>query len=492
VYNLNEGLILEQDDEWILNSMPLADFVPNDLALATARVCASAKAFRAGLSMHFNHSFSQLAVFFALKDAKTDVGHHKSRKQHTASLQQLYEQCNFSNEVGDDDFAALTESMQQLGGIGQIENNIFEAIFLKLSQRLEGQQRDFALLRYGDKATIRDAQDILLEGKELLLDILALVTFVSQDLESDELAKGFKPGDLYAALVLKLREYEVLLWMASHVRKESTVAKRRADQGGNSTKSNSIDDTSLSPIMTILESIFIGDWSSMSLPDQPLTQMLVYASRAWTFGCNLSVEYDGVTAHVMSNLIKQKEYTLAQDFSKFLPHNSWTTYLRGRLYLAQGQYAYAASSFRQAAPELSKSVNKKVRQIDTFDTANLLQATERDLFNNETCKYFMHCASLFENDKLSSWSADFATLALDEIDNNETLSASLKQIDNKKRNSIDSPVAARVGLAMQEISLLKIAELREDILSRLFSGSLHTRLYYKAFDALAKFSNPAL
>ncbi|PSK37494.1 Nucleoporin NUP120 [Elsinoe australis] len=489
VYEHNEDLFVEQDEEWIINSLPLADFLPDDLSLSAARLFAAARSFRFGLSTYLSRSFSDLASTFALRDAEADST-QRSRKGGHTPLYHLYEQCDFAGEVGDDEFARLTESVQELGGLGELENSIFETLLDKLSEPARGQEREQALSRYGDKATIRGAQDTLIRGKETLLDILALVVFMSQDLESEEMSRGFRPMELYSNIVIKIREYDVLLWMASHVRTEQSKARRSS--GGESLRSSQAPPPQ--PTMTILESIFIGDWQSMVFPSEPLSSLLTYWSRAWTFGPNLAVNYDGVTAHVMSNFIKHEDYHLAYQFTRFLPRNSWAAYLKGRLFLGTGDYEYAAASFRRSAEDLSTPSHKKTKPIEAADTANLISATQRELFNAGSPRFYMHCCSLFEAAKLHSHAAEFASLALSELDsdNDDALDSSIMEIDKRKRSMQDSPAAMRVDLAMEEIRLLKVSELKEDILSRFFTNSLQTNHYEAAFSALVKFTNPAI
>ncbi|KAF2151954.1 hypothetical protein K461DRAFT_322084 [Myriangium duriaei CBS 260.36] len=486
---LNEKILAEQEDDWILNSFPLTDSIPNDLALSAARLLCAANIFRAGLSAPFNRNFGRLSSAFALRDAETDFS-HRSRKPQSSPLQQLYDHCDFAHEVGDDEFNTLTDSVQDLGGLGQIENTVFEAVLTKLTEVPRGQKKDVTLFRYGDKATIAVAQDTLLDGRQWLLDLLALVTFMSQDLETDELARGFKPMELYSIIVNKLREFDVLLWMASNTRLEKTKTRRTSASDGLHSEHDDTEQLS----MTILGSVFIGDWPDMVFPEEKMTDLITHWSRAWTFGSSLNIQYDGVTAHIMSNLLKHENYRLAFDFARFLPKNSWTTYLKGRLYLGEGEYSAAAASFRRAAQDLSQPTKTRMQPMETVDTANLLSGLQRQYFNAGTPRFYLHCSSLFEHGKLPSFAADFAAFALRELEEQteETLDSSMMDIDNRKRSMLDSPAAARVDLAMEEIRLLKVSELKEDILSRLFNASLQTSRYQAAFEALTKITNPAI
>ena len=484
VHTLNAELFRKEED-WLYNSLPLADHLSDDSSVSVARLFRAAHTFRSGLSLQFNQKYRQLASIYALRYEKSE-DKARSKDVEASALQGLYDQCGFGHEVTDEDYAGLTDATQDLGGLGELENKLFIAGIQRLAEAPRGRQEEQALTRQGDRTTIRTAQDTLITGHEILLDLLSLVVFVSQDLEPDELAPGFKASGLYSLLVSKLREHEVLLWLASHEREEQPTKRRESTSDGLLQKAETDE-----PIMTLLESIFIGDWPDVRFPQDPMASLITYWSRAWTFGPDLGNEYEGVTAHILSSLLKTEDSHLALEFSRFVPSSPWTKYLRARLSLAEGEYAYAAEYFTQATDGLS---GKSKVKIDTIDTAGLLDATQRESFNHGVPKYLVHVAALFESVKLLSYAADFASLALHklETESNEGLDASIADVDRRKQSMQGSPAATRVDLAMEEIKLLRAAELKEDILSRLFNASLQTGCYQTAFEALVQFNNPAM
>lgn len=112
------------------------------------------------------------------------------------------------------------------------------------------------------------------------------------------------------------------------------------------------------PRMTILESIFVGDWAGMLFPAGPQSNLLTYWCRAWAFGARLSQQYESITSHIMGVLLKDRDIALAYEFLKFLPENPWCLYLRGRLYMATGEFAEAGLWFEQAAPDLGMLIHR--------------------------------------------------------------------------------------------------------------------------------------
>jgi len=478
VMYMNQGIFTTQEENFIVNSMPLANFLLDDSCVPVARLLIGARMFRRGLSSFFQSAFDQASTIHALQ-LNSDGAPNGVQDKHGDDVLQLYDACALGSEVSDDDFNTLTEFMQDLGGLGELNNEIFFAAIDRLGEAERGADEDQALTRYGDRTTIRGAQETLQLTHETILDLLALVVFMAGDLESDELSPDFDASGLYEQLMTKLKEHKVLLWLANNVRHEPT--KRTKD---------AVDDLSISkrtaqPALTIFESIFIGDWQSLHLPTEPFTALITYWCRAWTYGANLTTAYNGVVMHVMGNLIKYNNFDLAADFDRFMPNKSWAQYLRGRLYLALGDYTLAGVYFKQCAEDLSRKNNK----IESLDTSGLLKANEKGYLAEGLPRYYLHVSSLYEALRLHTYTADFALLSLKVLGHDDD---ALSNLDNKKRSLLDSPAAMQVDMAMEELGLLRTQELKEDILSRLFNASLQTCHYQRAFDALLLFANPAL
>lgn len=482
VLNLNSEVFTTQEDYVILNSLPLAEFLPDGDCISVARLLAGARDFRRGLSTYFHSSFDVASTASAalVGSEGTPNGIQNKHDQH---VQELYDSCGFHSEVSDDDFNKLTDSMQDLGGLGELDNEKFYLALERLTEPERGVDGEQALTRYGDKTTIRGAQETLILTHEIILDLLALVVFMAGDLEPEELSEDFNASELYEQLMTKLKEHKVLLWLASNVKQEHIRRTKSA------TDSLDLQKAPIQPTLTVFESIFIGDWQSLRFPSDSMPSLITYWCRAWTYGANLTTSYNGVVTHIMGNLLKHQDYDLATDFVKFLPDGPWASYLRARLYLALGEYALAADFFKGAAEDLSE---KNIR-IESLDTSSLLSVNQRHLFSDKVPAYLLHISSLFEAAKLHTYTAEFATLALQElaVDHENFDDSSLADLDHRKRSLQGSP-AVRAELAHQEIRLLQIFEFKEDLLSRVFNASLQTCRYEQAFSALLHFGNPVL
>ncbi|KAI5245957.1 hypothetical protein E4T42_06584 [Aureobasidium subglaciale] len=485
IMDLNKDVFLTQEDHVILNSVPLSNYLTEEISVHVGRLFAGASVFRRGLSGEFQTLFEAASTAEALKIGANDTTPNGTQDNRLEDLRQLYDICALHTEVTDDDFNQLTDSMQSLGGLGDLDNELFYAAIERLAQPQHGSDGDQALTRYGDKATIRGAQDTLSVTRNIILDLLALVVFMAGDLEEEELSTEFRPSELYQQLVVKLNEHNVLLWLASNVREEP--AKNAQDTIDSPVSKSSKSQSH--PTLTVLESIFIGDWHTLRSPTtEKLPFLITYWCRAWTYGANISETYNGIVTHILGNLVKYQDYDLATDFLRFVPESPWASYLRGRLNLATGEYALAAEYFKQAADSLAE----KSPGINTLDTSNLIDLEARNFFNNELPRYHLHISYLYERNRLHAYTADFASLALEEFGVNfENFDDnSLLDLDTRKHGMHGSPANMKAGLVVEEIKLLRVQELRAEILMRVFNASLQICRYKTAFEALVMFTNP--
>lgn len=493
VFQLNQRLFAMDDSSLINASLPLARAMRED-AIDVARLLSSARSFRAGLSAAFNEGFGQASSSACLK---VDV--LKTRTQFTledddedipddSGVQELYHRSEIAQEVTDEDFNKLTQSMQDLGGLGDLDNELFLSAIDRLGVEQRGVGGEQVLTRYGDKTTIRVAQEILQQGHAILLDLLNLVVFMAGDLEPEELSPEFKVSELYRTIMAKLKEYEVSLWLVSNTRQEPASQRRQSRESMGD--ASQLKDSAPLPTLTVFESIFIGDWRSIENVNTSMSALLTSWSRAWTFGPNFENGGVGVADHIMSNLLRHENYDLAADFLRFLTENDWTSYLKGRLHLALGEYAFAAEYFKQA----SRFLSAKHFKTEAVDTAALLSLTERDKFASGASKYYLHVSRLFETAKLHSYAADFAALALQHhvADNEGFNDRSIADLDRRKQSMIGSPAHMQVDLALEEMRLLRLQGDKEEILGRLFHASLQIARHEQAFDALVQFGNPVL
>lgn len=458
---LNEHLL--QDDKLESVDQGISQTVfSDDEALNLATLLAAAKDFRSGLSASFRSKFEEAALDAAVNHPLVDSDESKEK------VVALYDSQNFSAEVMDDDFAALEQAAEALDGLGNLSANAFLAVCEKMDEDGSARGKDLNqnLRRYGEKFAVVVAQETLQRDRGVLLDMLALITFMYGDLDQSDLHEDFvsQIGELYEAIMARLKHNEFLSWLA-----------------GNEMQA---EDWRGSRCMTLVEAIFISGWKSLGQPGTAMPLLLTRWSKAWTYGLDLAAEWDGLTAHVLAALIKEQCFGLATDALRFISQSeespSWLRYLEGRLGIALGDYGLASAKFQAAAEGLSDRRMK----IASVDPTDLLDAEERNHFGSGPSRYYQHVSRLFEKVNVWSYAAEFAQLAIDNLDTNEQdLRRSLADIDRRKTKT-DSPASSRIDDTMEEIRILRLTGDADDLRSRLFNALLQTGRWEAAFDAL--------
>lgn len=468
---LNEHLLDDGKLEGVDHEVSHSIF-SDDEALNLATLLSAAQAFRAGLSGAFRSKFQEATIDAAINHVFVDWQESKGR------VVALHDSQNFSSEVMDDDFAALEQAAEALDGLGNLSANAFLAICEKLDEDglAKGKDLNQNLRRYGDKFTVAVAQETLQRDRGVLLDMLALITFMYGDLDQAQLHEEFvgQVGELYEAIMARLKHNEFLSWLAGN---EMQVAGE-SDENSKSARS-----------MTLLEAIFISGFKSQGQPHQRMPDLLTQWSKRWTYGLDLAAEWDGLTGHVMAVLIKEQCFGLATDALRFISKSdespSWLRYLEGRLGIALGDYDLAGIKLEAAAEGLSDRRMK----INSVDPTHLLSADERNHFGAGLSRYYQHVSYLFEKVEIWSYAADFAQLALDNLDTNEQdLRRSLADIDRRKTQT-DSPASSRIDDTMEEIRILRLTNDADDLRSRLFNALVQIGRWETAFDVLRLMKN---
>ena len=263
---------------------------------------------------------------------------------------------NFEERLGliallsDDEFDRMAELLDDIGGFASLSNDVFIAIVERLTEDQRGRHDSRDITRYGSRALIRGAQETLNQNIHILLDLLVLILVLYTEVEPEQFSPGFAAVDLYQLIMTSLQEHLVLHWLActEHHRSDALPASKSTELRVASSEPSSI----LFPVtsnLTVLENIFIGDWSNMLFPTGSLSSLITYWCRAWTFGASIRDQYDAITCHIMGKLLKHRKYDLAIDFSRFLSQTPWAIYLRGRLSMILGDYASSAICLKKVA-----------------------------------------------------------------------------------------------------------------------------------------------
>jgi Nucleoporin Nup120/160 len=310
-----------------------------------------AHVFRSSLSPAFQDQFNRAVIAEVLEEPSSSV-----RDRMLA----FYDDTNLAVGVSQEDWDRFNGILEETGGFDVLDQASFTAILDQMDQQSEGKDHDEQITRYGARALIRTAQETLALNLKTLLDLLLLTVLFEVEVEEQGLQQSmqtpWKGQDIYIDILAKLKEHAVLEFLMRNIRIELPKKSRRLSMSESPAALRSSQSLpQITYTSTLMESLFIGDWSTIHYrEDSELPDLITYWARRWTSSQGLSTQYDNFTAHVFADLIKHGNDQLCGDFMPYVPGTVWGMYLKGRLRLSHGEFDSAATCFRKAAFGLCK------------------------------------------------------------------------------------------------------------------------------------------
>lgn len=347
-------------------SHPLLRVIGDSTDRHAATLLHAARQFRQNLPKYLHSTLKAAVAVEVLEEPSESI---------IDRLQAFDSRTSICTLVSDDDYAKLTEILQELGGYEELDNTMFMAVIDKLGEQIQGSGGRLSICRYGAKELITGTRETIRTAMETLLDLLVLVVFLALELEPSDLSPQFNAEDLFVELVAQLRDHLLLEWMSSTMRSTPSSSSSSRRRGSAARESRPSLFASSSPTAsalegeshsahTVMESIFIGDWSAIAAStDEPRSRLLTYWCRAWTYGPDLGRNYDEIAAHVLSHLVRYGDVQLATDFEKFVLTTPWAGYVKGRLAVLRGEYDKAALLFTRSSFGLGKFGNPPILDV---------------------------------------------------------------------------------------------------------------------------------
>ncbi|KAJ5714053.1 uncharacterized protein N7483_011234 [Penicillium malachiteum] len=381
----------------------------------------------------------------------------------TDRMDSFRERCEFADQISNRTFDGLVAALNENLDAENLSGEVFYAIIDTLPLGFNGKDSELLSTFFGARVLVSGALETILLNHRMLFDLLILVAFVDSEIEQGA-ASTFDAAGLFSTLTDLLKEYEMMRWLSSNVRKcADRPANTKSDA---STPIFSLKDAQSKvknqKTATILEDLFVTDIKPRQAIGLPQSYTLCLGIRdvlAWVTRPG-EVAYPNALAYIQCDLIAKNNIDLAWDFLRFQPSTSWATYVKGRLHVAMSEFDMAAIYFRKAAYLLS--CGKPLGNLHEM-SSTLLDLVSVNSFHNGIPKYYQHILSVFEKVRSFSHVADFASLALQALDSE--------------------------ALAEQDP---EYAIMRTDLLSRLFHASLKTCQFDQAYSALARYQDLAL
>lgn len=267
------------------------------------------------------------------------------------------DRCDFGERVSNKIFDGLFAAMSEHLSIDNLPSEVFYTIIDTIPLGFSGKDSDLLSTQFGARATVNGVQEMISYTRQLLVDLLVLVVFLDSEVEQEE-GSTFDAADLFSTIIPLLREYEMMYWLSSNVRKCSDKPASDATDGSGSPFSLKKDTGSNKGEMvaTILEDLFASDIKPRQTIGLSQSFTLTLGIRdvlSWITRQG-EVAYPNALAYIQCDLIAKNNIDLAWDFLRFQATTSWATYVKGRLYVTMSEYDTAALYFRKAAYLLCK------------------------------------------------------------------------------------------------------------------------------------------
>ncbi|KAI2790123.1 hypothetical protein POX_d05628 [Penicillium oxalicum] len=375
------------------------------------------------------------------------------------------ERCEFGDRISNKTFDGLVAALNEYQDAENLSSDPFYAILDTVPVGFTGKDSGLTSTSFGARAIVGGALETISLTRQILYDLLILVVFVDGEIEQGD-RSTFHATDLFSSLVDSLREYEMINWLSSNVRKCRDRVAISMGSGAStpvfSLKERKSTQSKNLRTATVLEDLFVADIKPRQPIGMPQSYTLTLGVRdllAWVTRPG-EVTYANALAYIQCDLLAKDNLDLAWDFLRFQASTPWATYVKGRLHVAMAEYDIAAIYFRKAAYLLS--CGKPLGNLHEM-SSTLLDLVAVNCFHNGIPKYYQHILSVFEQARSFSHVAEFASLAL-------------RALDSEPWAEHDPGYT----------------QMRTDLLSRLFFASLKTCQFDQAYSALARYQDLAL
>ncbi|KAL2134324.1 hypothetical protein VTI74DRAFT_453 [Chaetomium olivicolor] len=405
----------------------------------------------AGLT--FVDSFSD-SMYQLSKAALRDELYEDSARSDSERMQLFLDRAGFWPSVTDEDCAQVIDTLGQ--NYQMVTARLYEDLFDLITATSEANSQELRepFTAFGRKVVVRAVQETIELHWQILFSQLILLVHMEFDIESEEaspLHSRFEVGAVYQRLIDALRRLEHLRWMA---KTELSISASKSGGSGSSspslTKRSQDDNNSITALEGLTGHLF-------GLPESNNMPLLSSITDLVLDLCAPSSTTVLHTWLLQCWLLKQGRPDLALELNPFADQDPFSTYVQGRVFLALRDHDTAAFYFRKAAIGLSISI----KHLDRH-SAGLLDDTEWNLLNSGLPNYYAHIVSLYDRQKAYSYVMEFSRLAL--------------QFVQAGGNSADETAA----------------DIKTEMLSRLFIASTAISHFEEAHSALLAMDNEAL
>lgn len=317
---------------------------------AVSRLLSSAAAFRENFSNRLQHACDvQLKVELFQDPSLTDI----------ERLQSFYDKCDFSTQIGDEDF---TQLLANLGGSFKgVSLDIFQRLMESMTSSdemdIDGRLERLPLASFGRKVVVKGVQEMVELHRSICLDQLVLLAFIEGEIDQQEEGMKLDTAAVHRMLMAMVKRLEILEWLA---RTEISIMPLKTERPNISDSFSSQTANNDSPnskkredtkTVTVLEGTLnhlLGLVAHSDIPEPSLVTDIMLRV------CDPNSDIELQPALIQAFLIKTERPDLALSFSRFCSQDPFSTYIQGRACLASKDFTAASTYFKKAAFGLCK------------------------------------------------------------------------------------------------------------------------------------------
>lgn len=253
-----------------------------------------------------------------------------------------------SEHVSDDMYDGLCAAMNKQINIYQLPKEPFHIILDTLFMRFVQKDSELSFTAFGAKVLTNGSQETISNIRCLLHDLLILVVFVEGEI-SQEQGSSFDATELFTLLIHLIKECELLYWLSSHTR---VLPSRNQHESAD----ERVQSKNIGTVSSVLTDLFVSNIRPrphVNLPQSFTLTKSISDVLSWVVHSG-DVTFEYALVHIQCDLIANGNLELASDFLKFQPSNAWSSYIKGRLFVAKAEFNTAAIHFQRAAYQLGK------------------------------------------------------------------------------------------------------------------------------------------
>ncbi|KOS20607.1 Nucleoporin nup120 [Escovopsis weberi] len=315
-------------------------------------------------------------------------------------IQTFYDKAAFWRGITDED---ATQVVDALGtNFSAVSDAAYRTLLDLLVAPLDDHSRspNHPLTQFGMKLMVSALQENSALQWKICFSQLILLTHMEfeYDKEEDSLHNRVDVGLVFRQLVKALRRLELMNWLTDT---EIVVPLFGAESGLGALLANKSEDVQ---VVTALEAN-VGHLLGFDHgTDEPLATSI---PDLVTSLCAPDSEIEVSPTLMQCSLLKAESPDLASSLAPFCDRNPFSVYIQGRVYLALNDFEAAAISFRKAAVGMGSETAPLERH-----SSGLLDDTEWNLLNCGQASYYSHIVALYEKHRAYSYVADFSRLAI--------------------------------------------------------------------------------